>query len=213
MKPINHITNTYYESWEKLLELIDQKLDFYLRIFQIFMLLKDCGLRPGYMLDVTHPAYFSDAVAMHCLATYDPQEPMDPALERCITDKLHWQIECMNNADLCKVRMGECIWEQFSLDALLRLAWRHKDGTLQIPFYLQKETQTGLSDPFLLEVHQGCIRLTQCTHNRLYEINLTQMDIDTFCQQMYRNFQLATEDYGYFVPAFVWLSLRAMKRG
>lgn len=212
MKQISYITNTYYESWEKLLKLIDQKLDFYLKIFQIFMLLKECGLRPGYMLDATHPAYFSDQIAAHCLATYDPQESMDSALERCITDKLHQQIECMNCADRCKVRMDEYIWEQFSLDALLRLVWRHKEGALQIPFYLQKETQTALSDPFLLEVDQECIRLIQRTHNRQYEITSTQMEFDTFCQQMYRNFQLATEDYGYFVPAFVWVSHRAMKR-
>ena len=212
MKQISHITNTYYESWEKLLELINQKLDFYLHIFQIFMLLKECGLRPGYMLDVNHPAYLSDAIAVHCLTTYDPQEPMDSALERCITDKLHQQIERMNIADLCKVRIDECTWEQFPIDSLLRLAWRHKDGALQIPFYLQKATQTALSDPFLLEVDQGCIRLTQCTNEWQYETDLNQMDFATFVEQMCRNFQLATEDYGYFVPAFVWVSHRAMKR-
>ena len=210
----NHnISNTYYGSWEKLLELIDQKLDFYIHIFQIFMLLKDCGLRPGYMLDVTHPAYFSDRIAAHCLATYDPQEPMDCALERCITDELHRNITCMDHADLSKVSMDGTIWELFQLDSLLWLVWRQRDQKLQIPIYLNKVGETELSDPFLLEVENGKLQLTQCTLHRMYDMDLGQLDFETFHFKMLRAFQLATEDYGYFVPAYLWLSHKAMKRG
>lgn len=213
MKHTNHITNTYYGSWEKLLELIDQKLDFYIHIFQIFMLLKDCGLRPGYMLDATHPAYLGDQIADHCLATYDPQEPMDSALERCITDKLHENITNMELADLSKAKVENSIWEQFQTESLIRLVWRHADQKLQIPIYLDKTGSTELSDPFLLEVDQGHIQLTQCTLNRVFDMDMGQMDYETYRFRMCRLFQLATEDYGYFAPSYVWLSHRKMKRG
>jgi hypothetical protein len=199
------ISKTYYGSWEALLELVNQKLDFYIHILPIFTLLKSCGLRPGYMLDHNHPAYFSDEIAQSCLATYDPLEPMDAALERCITDQLHRRITHMENADLSKVRMDERIWEMFLLDDLLRWVWRCRKEALLIPFYLCKRSQTELSIPFLLEAVNGCIRLTQCTCRRQYEAN-AQLDYETFCQQMYHMISLATEDIGHLVPYFVWLS-------
>ena len=206
MKNYYDISDTYYGSWEKLLGLINQKLEFYLQIPRVFILLKLEGLRPENLLDAAHPAYFSDEIARHCMATYDPWEPLDAALERCIVDKLDRQINGMKHADLSKVQMDENIWEMFSLDALLRLVWRQREEHLQIPFYLQKESQTELFDPFKLEAENGCIRLTQCTRSRQYEADAAQLDFDSFCRQMYRFFRLAKEDYGYFVPDFVWLA-------
>lgn len=206
MKNHDEIINTYYGSWEKLLDLINQKLDFYLQIPRVFALLKLDALRPGNMLDDAHPAYFSDAIARHCLATYEPQESMDSALERCIVHELRRQTTCMKHADMSMVRMDESIWMMFTLEALLRLIWRKREAHLQIPVYLQKESRTKLSALFLLEAENGCVRLTQCTHSRFYEADAAQLDWESFCRQMHCFFRLATEDYGYFVPEFVWLA-------
>ncbi len=206
MQQIIDITKTYYCSWEQLILYITQKLAFYTRISPVFRLLKQCGLRPGYMLDATHPAYFTDEIAAHCLATYDEDEPMDQAMERCIADKLHLHMTRMERTDLTKVKMDDDTWELYSLDSLLRLAWRHRESGTQIPFYLQKESMTELSDPFVLEMGDGCVCLSQRTLDRQYAAELEQMDFEAFCKQVYRFFRLATEHYGYFVPAFVWLS-------
>lgn len=202
---LNHISETYYGTWEKLLELIHQKLDFYLRIPFFSELVKDCGLHPIFMLDATHPAYSSDKIAALCLRTYAPAEPMDSALDRCITDQLHRQLSSLERADRSRVKTEEGTWEMYSLDDLLRLAWRNRDRQLAIPFYLRKTGQNRLSDSFLLEVKQGCIRLTECTRRRLYETDTQDTDFEPFCHQMYHFFQLATEDYGCYIPAFVWL--------
>jgi hypothetical protein len=207
------ITKTCYGSWENLLELIREKLDFYLRIYQIFMLLKDEGLRPGYMLDETHPAYFSDEIARHCLATHDPHESVDSALERCIIDKLHQRFLLMKGADLSKAKMGGCIWEQFPRDALLRLVWRQRGERLAIPCYLQKDSPTQLTEPFTVEVEQGLVRLTRGDVDRQYEVDTTGLDLPDFCREMDRCFRLATEDCGYFAPEYLWLSHRAIQRG
>lgn len=196
---------TYYQSEASLLQKIAGKLDFYSSIPQVFKLCKTCGLRPGFMLDPDHPAYFLDAIGAHCLSTYDPCEEENMALERCITDKLHYYIELMKIADLTKVNVSDAIWEQYPTDALLRFAWRHRHCNLTIPFYLQKETQTNLSDPFILTTKGNTVTLTQCTHRRIYEVDLSELDFSSFFAHMCRQFQLATESYGYFVPAFVWL--------
>ena len=83
------IAATYYGTWEALLELITRKLAYYMPILHHFKFLQIGGPHPGNFLDPSHPAYFTDEIAGHCLHTYDPEEPLDHALERCIVDLLH----------------------------------------------------------------------------------------------------------------------------
>lgn len=207
-----NVADTYYCTWDVLLERIDRKLDFYTRIQPIFQLLLDCGLRPGYMLDDTHPAYLTDAIACRCLDTYDPQEPQDVALERCITELLHQTICRMEKADLSKVRYEGSIWEQFSLDALLRLAWRKRGQKLYIPIWLGKESQTKLTHPFSLEIDGDCVRLSQRTVGRWYDIDTAALDFPGFSQQLRQCFRFATREQGHIVPAYLWISHRKLQK-
>lgn len=206
MKNPVDISNTCFGSWENLLELIDRKLEYYLPIFHIYDFLKIGGCLSTKVLDPSCPVYFSDAIARRCIATYDPQEPLNSALERCIVDELHHRSIITDDADPEEVQMEEITWQMFPLDALLRLVWRQREQ--RIPFYLRKESEGKLSDPFLVEAENGCFRLTQGTHQRLYETDAPLPDFDTFCQKIHRFFRLATEDYGYFVPDFVWLAVK-----
>ena len=212
MQNMINIAKTYYGSWEQLLNLLHQKLDFYLHIMQIFLLLQECGLRPAYALDESHPACFTDETARYCLATYDPTEPMDCALERCLTETLHQEIRRMESADMSKVRLDGCIWEQYSLDALLRLAWRQREKGIRIPLYLKKEGADNLSDPFLLQVRDNRVSLTRCSCRRFYDTDLEGLDYETYLQHMHLFFRLATEDCGYTAPEYVWLSHRAIEK-
>ncbi len=74
------IAGTYYGSRENLLELITRKLEYYRPLLHVFTFLQP---------DEPHPAHFTDEIARHCLATYDPDEPLDHALERSIVRVLH----------------------------------------------------------------------------------------------------------------------------
>lgn len=197
----------HYGSVEQLFDMLRQMLTPYLQVPQISRIWEICGLRPAYMLDPTHPACLLDAIAAHCLHSYDPDEGDDAALQRCITDLLHQNLSQMEKADQSCVLFDGDIWEQYLLGALQRLVWRQQGGhSLEVPVYLKKDGPEHLSDLFLIQGKGNWAYLIQCAHNRCYEINLVDMDYESFCQRMYRCFQLATEDYGYFVPQYVWLS-------
>ncbi|MBQ8354129.1 MAG: hypothetical protein IJY40_00660 [Oscillospiraceae bacterium] len=77
------VSATYYGSRENLLDLVTQRLMFYRPILGIYTFLNLDELQTG------STARFIRETAEHCLSTYDPQEPLVYALERCIVDKLH----------------------------------------------------------------------------------------------------------------------------
>ena len=198
---------THYGSVSLLMDMLCRMLMPYLQVPRIVQDWELGGLRPSHMLDVTHPACLVDAMAVHILQSYDPGEGDYAALQRCIVDLLDKNLNQMEAADLSPVQVDGVCWEQYALDSLLRLIWRQQGAcSLAIPFYLQKDGPEQLSDPFLVQVESNRVCLTQRTHNRLYEFTLEDMDYETFLRHMHRCFQLATEDYGYFVPKYVWLS-------
>ena len=204
---------THYGSVELLMDMLCNMLAPYLQVPRIAQVWEIGGLRPSYMLDVTHPACLADAMAVYCLQSYDPEEADYVALQRCIVDLLDQNLKQMEAADLSSVQIDGVCWEQYALDSLLRLVWRQQGASsLEIPCYLQKDSPEHLSDPFLMQVKGNWVYLTQCTHNRCYEIHLEDMDYETFLQHIHRCFQLATEDYGCFVPKYVWLSHAIIKK-
>lgn len=77
------ISATYYRTLENLLDLVTQKLMFYRPILGIYTFLNLDEFQSG------STALFIRETAAHCLSTYDPREPLNDALERCIVDNLH----------------------------------------------------------------------------------------------------------------------------
>lgn len=196
----------HYGSWEHLLKMIDDKLSFYLQIPQIVKLMEDGGLRPEYVLNEASPACFSDAIALRCLNSYDEKEADNDALERCMAMQLHENFTQMEKADLEKVSFGGNTWEQYTVDALLRLGWRLRGRELEIPIYLTRCGQSELSKEFTLTLSAETVVLINCTKNRAYELTVDgAWSFADFSQELRRCFRLATEEDGYFVPDFVWL--------
>ena len=171
------------------------------------------GLHPLYMLDGNHPAYLPDAIAMRYGKNYEPDEEFRIALEQACVETLHESIRPMQDRNLPAVEFEDALWEQYPLDNLLRWLWRYQGDTLQIPFYLKRDAQDHLCDPFLAALHGSEVELIQRTCGRCYEMDLEELDYEAFCREMHRRFQLATEDYGYFVPEYVWLSHAKQKKG
>lgn len=203
----------HYGSWERLLDRIDGKVDYYSRIEPIYKLWEDSGLRPAHILDRAHPAYFSDAIALRCLRTYQPDETDHSALERCMVSQLHETFTLMDKADRSQVQAHGNSWEQYILDSLLRLAWRLQGQEVTIPFYLTRRGDAELADAFRLEVCPNSITLVNCDNQHFYDLPVNaQMTQDYFSLQMHRFFQLATEAQGCFVPTYVWLSPEALVR-
>lgn len=198
---------------EILLKMLDRMLAVYLSIPGVFNLFEVCGLRPAYMLDASHPAYITDAMVAHLLATFDPSEEERTALERCMVEQINHYIKLMEAKDLTEAQMDGARWNLYLLDALLRLVWRRRGSCLHIPFYLEKESGSELSDPFCIEVDGTYVRLTHCTSGRNYEIDTKDMDYSDFYREICRRFRFATEDYGYFVPAVVWISYEKLWKG
>ena len=103
------IADTYYGNRENLLDLIYRKLVFYLPFLRVFTFLKLDGLHPGNLRNAPHIVDFIDQVAEHCLSTYDPQEPANSALERCIVDTLHRNCSGVDGVDPSKLLETECV--------------------------------------------------------------------------------------------------------
>lgn len=196
----------HYDGMELLLDMLCSTLLPYLQVPRMAQIWEISGLRPAHMLDVSHPAYLADAMAMRCLQSYDPEEADEVALQRCIVDLLDRNAKLMAAADLSEVEFDGRCWEQYPLDSMLRLIWRHRGSPcLEIPFYLEKGAK-GLRDPFLIQVQGNRLAFIQCIRNRFYEVHVENMDYEAFCQSIFQCFRLATEDYGYFVPKYLWLS-------
>lgn len=193
----------HYGSWQQLLEMINSKLSFYLCLPAFRNLLEVGGLLPEHILDPLHFAYFSDAIAMRCLTTHNPQESDDVALERCITEELHAQLEEMERTDRTQVTFQGQAWHSFPFCSLERFVWRNLDKNISIVLYLARE-EDCLFDEFHLEIVNGYVNL-RCL-DRLYHLEPKHLlTLEVFQQSFPRCFQLATEDRGYFVPDFIWL--------
>lgn len=109
MKKDIHIADTYYGSREALLDMIYGKVTVYLPILRVFLFLKLDGLRPGDLRDAPQIADFTGQVAEYCLATYDPREPVDSALERCIVAALRRNAPGVDDVDPGKLRGTESV--------------------------------------------------------------------------------------------------------
>ena len=184
---------------------IDDQIAFYRQIPNLAALWQTCGVHTAHLLDPTHPSYFSDAVALRCLQTFHPTESDHQALERCLTDQLHHVFTCMDQADPTQVLFLDHIWEQFPFDSALRLAWRLRDKT--VVFYLENVNNTQLVDEFHLTVcdHEALLACTNCGRQYTIPADCLQ-DLDAFQEAVCQHFRLATEERGYFVPAYVWLA-------
>ena len=206
---MQHNTQTaleHYGSWENLLKMIDDKLSFYLQIPRIFQLMQDDGLHPADVLCRTKPAYFSDAIALLCLSSYDEDETDHQALERCMTIQLHERFTRMEKADRTVVSFRGSNWEAYTTDDLLRLAWRLRANGVQIPFYLTRSAEAELADEFVLTASAENAVLLNRTKHRIYELPSGKaLSFEDFSRELRRFFRLATEEDGYFIPEYVWL--------
>ena len=164
------------------------------------------GMHPDEITDAFDPAFVSDAIADHCISSFERDEDDRCAIDNSLTYQLHHDITLMEHADLTAVHMDDNNWLQYALHSLLRLVWRTRNIHAKISFYLTKESDTQLRDKFIIENADGMTVLLECSHGRVYEIENDEFDnyadFENACR---KNFMLATEDYGYFAPQYVWL--------
>ena len=196
----------HYGSWEQLLALVEGKVAFYAQLRPTRDMMAHGLLRPAYICDPTHPAYFSDEIALRCLRSYDPQESDHAAMERCMANLLHESMEKLEAADPSPVMLDGYCWEQYLTDSLLRLAWRQRRIPCRRTFYLKKEGENALADSFELTATEASVTLTRSANGRPYEFFWEQLvSYEAFFEALCQAFRLATEEDGYFVPTFLWL--------
>lgn len=207
--PHHDLVLASYGGMDQLMAKVNAMLEDYLRSMDIFLALRACGMRPLYMLRVKSPAYISDAIAQRCLEDFDPTESEEDALLRCILEEIRLRTPQMVSMVQHRVKFHSCLWTQYPLESLLRLVWRHRQQSFSLPFYLWNTDFENLSGAFRMEIRQeegqSFVILVEENHLRTYDLCCTDLSFAAFCQWAERNFRLATEDYGYFVPTCIWL--------
>lgn len=196
----------HYGGWQQLIDTVALRLQNYLG-FQFFEgLLQRCEMHPEQMLDLQHPAYICDAIALRCLQSYSPDEEDAVALERCIVDQLHHCFLLAESAEPAQPPKDGHSWNRYPLENALWLAWRQREQATVIVLYEVRQDRSPIENRYELEISPRGAILTRCHCQRVYELEADKMDNpQVFFQSMAQLFRLANEDRGYYTPDLVWL--------